>query len=83
MPVHSLPPTKKRRIEKDTKVLQSIQELEQQLTRAVENNASLNPLADLLEYGQKDVRISLISKAVSEYNEHGVLNDDGNILYYT
>lgn len=49
MPAHSLPPAKKRRVERDAKVLQSIQASEQQLTRAVEHNASLNPLADLLD----------------------------------
>ncbi|KAF8882345.1 ribosome biogenesis protein Noc4 [Mucidula mucida] len=64
MPVHSLPPTKKRRIEKDIKVLQSIQELEQQLTRAVENNASLNPLADLLDTTRSCKESQEVSKGI-------------------
>ncbi|KAF9000921.1 CBF-domain-containing protein [Hymenopellis radicata] len=64
MPIPSLPPTKKRRIEKDTKVLQSIQELEQQLTRAVENNASLNPLADLLDTTRSCKESQEVSKGI-------------------
>ncbi|KAK0199243.1 CBF/Mak21 family-domain-containing protein [Desarmillaria ectypa] len=43
------PPSKKRKLSNDSKVLQSIQDTEQQLTRAVSNNGSLNPLADLLD----------------------------------
>ncbi|KAK0223868.1 CBF/Mak21 family-domain-containing protein [Armillaria fumosa] len=42
------PPSKKRKLNNDSKALQTIQETEQQLTRAVANNGSLNPLADLL-----------------------------------
>ncbi len=43
------PPSKKRKLSNDSKALQSIQDTEQQLTRAVANNGSLNPLADLLD----------------------------------
>ncbi|KAG7442820.1 ribosome biogenesis protein Noc4 [Guyanagaster necrorhizus] len=48
--LHSLPPpSKKRKLNNDSKVLQSIQDTEHHLTRAVTNNGTLNPLADLLD----------------------------------
>ncbi|KAJ6584689.1 CBF/Mak21 family-domain-containing protein [Mycena capillaripes] len=49
-PAPSLPPpSKKRRIQKDSEFAKSIQRLEEQLTSAAAANASLNPLADLLD----------------------------------
>ncbi|KAJ7645611.1 CBF/Mak21 family-domain-containing protein [Mycena polygramma] len=49
-PAPSLPPpSKKRKIQKDSELVKSIQRLEEQLTAAVAANTSLNPLADLLE----------------------------------
>ncbi|KAJ7069994.1 CBF/Mak21 family-domain-containing protein [Mycena amicta] len=43
------PPAKKRKIQKDSDFVKSLQTLEEQLTAAATANASLNPLADLLE----------------------------------
>ncbi|KAJ7714208.1 hypothetical protein B0H16DRAFT_1742790 [Mycena metata] len=43
------PPSKKRKIHKDSEFTKSIQRLEEQLTSAAAANTSLNPLADLLE----------------------------------
>lgn len=49
-PASSLPPpSKKRKVQKDSEFGQSIQRLEEQLTAAAASNSSLNPLADLLE----------------------------------
>ncbi|KAJ7167536.1 CBF/Mak21 family-domain-containing protein [Mycena filopes] len=49
-PAPSLPPpSKKRKIQKDSELAKSIQSLEEQLTSAAAANTSLNPLADLLE----------------------------------
>ncbi|TFK40532.1 CBF/Mak21 family-domain-containing protein [Crucibulum laeve] len=51
-PVRSLPPpSKKRKIQKDVGRVQTIKQLEDQLTRAVASNTSLNQLADLLDLG--------------------------------
>lgn len=43
------PPNKKRKIQKDNGLAANITILEQQLVAAVSSNASLNPLADLLD----------------------------------
>jgi U3 small nucleolar RNA-associated protein 19 len=61
MPVSSLPPTKKRKTVVQTT---SIKSLEAQLTSAVADNGSLNPLADLLvlAHGTSDARE--MSKAI-------------------
>ncbi|KAJ7695707.1 CBF/Mak21 family-domain-containing protein [Mycena rosella] len=49
-PVPSLPPpSKKRKIQKDSEFIKSIERLEEQLTAAAAANASLNPLANLLD----------------------------------
>lgn len=49
-PIRSLPlPNKKRKLQKDREVAQTIQRLEEELTKAAKDNGSLNPLADLLE----------------------------------
>lgn len=49
-PAPSLPPpSKKRKIQKDSQFAKSVQVLEEQLTSAAAANASLNPLADLLD----------------------------------
>lgn len=49
-PIRSLPPpSKRRKVQKDSALDQSIQQLEADLTHAIANNASLNPLADLVD----------------------------------
>ncbi|KAJ6557232.1 CBF/Mak21 family-domain-containing protein [Mycena vulgaris] len=49
-PVPSLPPpSKKRKIQKESEFTKSVERLEEQLTSAAAANASLNPLADLLD----------------------------------
>ncbi|KAF7365435.1 Ribosome biogenesis protein Noc4 [Mycena venus] len=49
-PAPSLPPpSKKRKIQKESEFTKSIQRLEEQLTAAAASNGSLNPLADLLQ----------------------------------
>lgn len=49
-PIRSLPPpSKRRKVQKDSALDQSIQQLEADLTYAIANNASLNPLADLVD----------------------------------
>ncbi|KAF9455526.1 CBF/Mak21 family-domain-containing protein [Collybia nuda] len=49
-PIRSLPPpSKRRKVQQDSGVVQSIQRLEADLTHAATNNGSLNPLADLLD----------------------------------
>ncbi|KAJ6499420.1 CBF/Mak21 family-domain-containing protein [Mycena sanguinolenta] len=64
-PTSSLPPpSKKRRIQKDSEFAKSIQLLEQQLTVAAANNSSLNPLADLLELAFNAAEAQDTSKAV-------------------
>jgi U3 small nucleolar RNA-associated protein 19 len=53
-PIRSLPPpSKRRKVQQDPGVVQSIQRLEQELTNAAANNGSLNPLADLLDLALK------------------------------
>ncbi|KAL0065205.1 Maturation and nuclear export of 40S ribosomal subunits interacting protein [Marasmius tenuissimus] len=48
--VRSLPPpAKKRKVDVSSELSQSAQKIEQQISDAVENNGSLNPIADLLE----------------------------------
>ncbi|KAF5375700.1 hypothetical protein D9615_009364 [Tricholomella constricta] len=64
-PIRSLPPpTKKRKVQADSAIKQSIQKLEADLTRAVATNASLNPLADLLDLALATKTPSETSKAV-------------------
>ncbi|KAJ7465318.1 CBF/Mak21 family-domain-containing protein [Mycena latifolia] len=49
-PVPSLPPpSKKRKIQKDSEFVKSVERLEERLTSAAAANGSLNPLADLLD----------------------------------
>lgn len=49
-PAPSLPPpSKKRKIQKESEFVKSTQRLEEQLTSAAAANTSLNPLADLLD----------------------------------
>lgn len=50
MPASSLPPPAKRRKTKRNET--AIKDLETQITTAVANNASLNPLSDLLDIAQ-------------------------------
>ncbi|KAG5642180.1 hypothetical protein DXG03_003443 [Asterophora parasitica] len=64
-PIRSLPPpTKKRKVQADSGTIQSIQKLEADLTRAVATNASLNPLADLLDLALATKTPSQTSKAI-------------------
>ncbi|KIY71078.1 CBF-domain-containing protein [Cylindrobasidium torrendii FP15055 ss-10] len=61
----SLPPAKKRKIEKkDTKTVLRIQALETQLTEALDRNASLNPLADLLDITCSCEDVQEVSKGI-------------------
>ncbi|KAJ7164681.1 CBF/Mak21 family-domain-containing protein [Mycena crocata] len=64
-PAPSLPPpSKKRKIQKDSEFAKSIQRLEEQLTTAAAANTSLNPLANLLDltFGADDAQDT--SKAI-------------------
>ena len=64
-PIRSLPPaSKKRKVKDDTGFKTSIKRLEEELTGAISTNASLNPLADLLDLavGEHDAQNS--SKAI-------------------
>ena len=68
-PRPSLPPSvKKRKLNNestaDSDVVLKIQNLEAQLTAAVTNKSSLNPLADLLEVAHNTIQAALLSKAV-------------------
>lgn len=58
------PPNKKRKVRKDTTLAQSIQQLEVDLTRAIAENRSLNPLADLLDLTLATKILSDTSKAI-------------------
>ncbi|KAJ6619540.1 CBF/Mak21 family-domain-containing protein [Mycena sp. CBHHK59/15] len=49
MPLSLPPPSKKRKIQKDSGFEKSVQQLEEKLTSVATANTSLNPLADLLE----------------------------------
>ncbi|KAF8657964.1 hypothetical protein AX14_007771 [Amanita brunnescens Koide BX004] len=54
-PIRSLripPASKKRKVKDDTGFKTSIKRLEEELTGAISTNASLNPLADLLDLAQ-------------------------------
>ncbi|KAJ7644308.1 CBF/Mak21 family-domain-containing protein [Roridomyces roridus] len=58
------PPSKKRKIQKDSELVKSIQRLEEQLTTAATTNNSLNPLADLLELAFAATDAQDTSKAI-------------------
>jgi len=62
MLARSLPPPKKRQKKKGDKT--DIKDLELQITTAVANNASLNPLSDLLDIAQNVSDAKDTSKAV-------------------
>ena len=62
MPASSLPPPKKRQKTKGNETV--IKDLELQITAAVVNNASLNPLSDLLDIAQNVSDAKDMSKAV-------------------
>lgn len=64
-PIRSLPPpSKRRKVQQDSGVAQSIQQLEEDLTDAATNNGSLNPLADLLDVALKANGPQDTSKAI-------------------
>ncbi|KAG6813337.1 hypothetical protein H0H92_011885 [Tricholoma furcatifolium] len=64
-PLRSLPPpNKKRKIQDDSKALESIQRLEADLKQAISANSSLNALADLLDLALKTKHANETSKAV-------------------
>ncbi|KAF7291739.1 Ribosome biogenesis protein Noc4 [Mycena chlorophos] len=58
------PPAKKRKIQKDSSLVKSVQALEKELTAAAAANASLNPLADLLELALSAEEAQDTSKAM-------------------
>ncbi|KAK7057756.1 ribosome biogenesis protein Noc4 [Favolaschia claudopus] len=58
------PPSKKRKIGKDSEFTKSVKQLEDQLTVAATSNGSLNPLADLLELAFKADDAQDTSKAI-------------------
>lgn len=63
--VRSLPPpSKKRKVKDDTGFRTSIKRLEDDLTRAISTNASLNPLADLLDLAVRQHDAQNTSKAI-------------------
>lgn len=63
--MRSLPsPTKRRKVQQSSEIVQSIQRLEEGLTHAVTNNGSLNPLADLLDVALKANEPQDTSKAI-------------------
>ncbi|KAF8143833.1 CBF/Mak21 family-domain-containing protein [Mycena galopus ATCC 62051] len=80
-PAPSLPPpSKKRKIQKDSEFSKSIQRLEEQLTAAAANHTSLNPLADLLELAFNAVDAQDTSKAVySLYRVFVILISGGKL----
>ena len=64
-PVRSLPPpSKKRKVKDDTGFRTSIKRLEDDLTRAISTNASLNPLADLLDLAVRQHDAQNTSQAI-------------------
>jgi U3 small nucleolar RNA-associated protein 19 len=64
-PIRSLPPpSKKRKIHQDSTLTHSVIQLETDLTTAVSKNASLNPLADLLDLTLKSRSPQNTSKAI-------------------
>ena len=64
-PVRSLPPpSKKRKVKDHAGVRTSIKRLEDELTRAISTNASLNPLADLLDLTVRQHDAQSTSKAI-------------------
>jgi U3 small nucleolar RNA-associated protein 19 len=64
-PVRSLPPpSKKRKLNQESGLTHSVVQLEAELTSAVSKNASLNPLADLLDLTLKSKGPKDTSKAI-------------------
>ena len=64
-PVRSLPPpNKKRKVKDDASFGTSIKRLEDELTRAISTNTSLNPLADLLDLAVRQPDAQNTSKAI-------------------
>lgn len=64
MPPHSLPPTKKRKIAHDPGFTEQIKTLEAGLNEAINNNGSLNALADLLNVVQSTKGPLQVTKAI-------------------
>ncbi|KAF8645406.1 hypothetical protein AX16_007840 [Volvariella volvacea WC 439] len=78
-PISSLPPTKKRKVE-STATLESIKKVEKDLTHALANNGSLNPLADLLHLTTKATEATHTSKGIYALYRVFVLILTGNKL---
>ncbi|KAH7913993.1 CBF/Mak21 family-domain-containing protein [Hygrophoropsis aurantiaca] len=79
MPPHSLPPPAKKRKIGDGP---SVKKLEEQLTSAVANSSSLNPLADLLELAHSATDAKDMSKAVyALYRVFVIIITNGKLVY--
>lgn len=64
-PVRSLPPpSKRRKLQQDSTFTHSVVQLEAELTSAASKNASLNPLADLLDLALNSKSPQDTSKAI-------------------
>ena len=64
VPVRSLPPPAKKRKINPSEAAQKTQKLEEQISDAVSNNTSLNPLADLVELACSATQAKDVSKAI-------------------
>jgi len=80
--IRSLPsPTKKRKLQDDSGFARSVEQLEDQLTLAVAQNSSLNPLADLLDLTLTASDPQHTSKAIyALYRVFVVIVTNGNLL---
>lgn len=84
-PRPSLPPSAKKRKLSDTKdeygAASSVHALELQLTAAVANKTSLNPLADLLDLACNATEPAVLSKATYALYRVFVVITSSNLLY--
>ena len=68
-PSSSLPPTKKQKTKRTTSAsIETIQDLEKHLSAAIENDQSLNGLADLLHFASSTEDIEVVLKAIYAFS---------------